>query len=301
MHETGSDDGDVRPGGTGAVEVRGALLRCTLAVGLMFAAAYAPGLPMLVPVVQRALSGGLADVGRGDAGILVACAALAACQLMAVVVAVVGAAVASARLDRRPSSALRLAVTVPALRWASAMILAACVVAAAASAAAEAIGPGGPAQSVPGDTWWSGLLITASMAFLLQGIPEEVIWRGWLIPSLGGGRVAVALSVTVFSLLHLLSDGGQADVVERIVYVAMPFGFSFAAAMARLASGTTWAAVGVHAGFHLANHATALVGAVDSPVLHLFLGLGWAAVGWGIARVFRERMPWARRSSAPAP
>ena len=132
------------------------------------------------------------------------------------------------------------------------------------------------------------------LAFLLQGIPEEMIWRGWLIPSLGGGRAAVALSVSAFSLLHLLSDGGQAGLLERIVYLAMPAGFSFAAAMAYLASGSTWAAIGVHAGFHIANYAAALVGTVDSPWVHVFLGAGWAVAGWVISRVFRNRMPWAR-------
>ena len=76
---------------------------------------------------------------------------------------------------------------------------------------------------------------------------------------------AVALSVSAFSLLHLLSDGGQAGLLERIVHLAMPAGFSFAAAMAYLASGSTWAAIGVHAGFHIANYAAALVGTVDSP------------------------------------
>ena len=59
--------------------------------------------------------------------------------------------------------------------------------------------------------------------------------------------------MVVFALLHLLSNGGQENVAERFIFLLPSIGFAFAAAMARLASGSTWAAIGVHCGYHLSS------------------------------------------------
>ncbi|MFC2304561.1 MAG: biotin/lipoyl-containing protein, partial [Cardiobacterium hominis] len=36
--------------------------------------------------------------------------------------------------------------------------------------------------------------------------------------------------------LHLTSTGGQSNAIEHVIYLAMPLGFAYAAAMARLAA-----------------------------------------------------------------
>jgi hypothetical protein len=93
-----------------------------------------------------------------------------------------------------------------------------------------------------------------SVAFLLQGIPEEIIWRGWLFPSLGETRFAAASSVLGFTVLHLLSQVGQQNLIEHITYLVLPCGFAVTALIVRLVSGSTWAAIGVHGGFHMVNY-----------------------------------------------
>ena len=80
-----------------------------------------------------------------------------------------------------------------------------------------------------------------------------LVWRGWLVRSLGDGRIAGVISIIGFTLIHLISKGGQEGWIERILYLATPFGFAVAAVVVLWVSSSTWAAVGVHAGSHMAN------------------------------------------------
>ena len=97
------------------------------------------------------------------------------------------------------------------------------------------------------------LLSTVNAGFLVQGFPEELVWRGWFFRSLGGTRRAGAISVIVFTLLHVISNGGQENWVERVLYLASPFSMAVAAVVVAWVSGSTWAAVGVHGGSHMAS------------------------------------------------
>ena len=54
------------------------------------------------------------------------------------------------------------------------------------------------------------------------------------------------------ALLHLTSQGGQEGAVERVLYLAVPFGFGLLAAALVLRTGSLWSAVGVHGGLHVA-------------------------------------------------
>ena len=150
-----------------------------------------------------------------------------------------------------------------------------------------------------GDQWWATLIIVLGMAFLLQGIPEEFIWRGWLLPSLGAKismRWAVGFSVVVFGSLHLVSRGGQSNALEHVIYLAMPLGFAYAAAMARLVADSTWAAVGVHGGYHTAMVIANVLPINNSPTLWVLIGALWFAVGLAI-RAWRR--PFAPAQSDP--
>lgn len=91
---------------------------------------------------------------------------------------------------------------------------------------------------------------------LLQAFPEELWWRGHLHDVLSERHrmwTVLAVSATGFGVLHLLSNGGQTGVAEHLLYALSATGLGFLAAAARQRTGTVWAAVGVHAGFHLAN------------------------------------------------
>jgi len=85
--------------------------------------------------------------------------------------------------------------------------------------------------------------------------------------------------VVVFALLHLLSNGGQENVAERFIFLLPSIGFAFAAAMARLASGSTWAAIGVHGGYHLSSLIMFFLPNESSPLQWTLLGVLWTLVG----------------------
>ena len=182
------------------------------------------------------------------------------------------------RIDRR------------ALLWLVGMILAALVVDLVVASMLHALGLAGGDQPVPQGPPWLMIVEPFSIAFLLQGIPEEIIWRGWLYSSLGETRFAAVSSVLGFTVLHLFSQGGQQNLLEHLTYLAPPCGFAVTALIVRTISGSTWAAIGVHGGFHVAND-------VLSDRLHLpsgsitwvLQGLLWAAVGLLILAFHRRR------------
>lgn len=133
------------------------------------------------------------------------------------------------------------------------------------------------------------LLVVLGQAFLLQAVPEELLFRGWLLAVLRH-RPAVGLAVTTasFTLIHLLSSGGQTSLLDHLVYLAIPFGFGLLAGVTVLLTGSVWAAVGVHGGFHLGSMvalfawevtptgplAWAVVGATYTLAALLLLGAG---------------------------
>lgn len=81
------------------------------------------------------------------------------------------------------------------------------------------------------------------------------------------------ISAAVFAVCHLTSRGGQESTWERFVYPIVPFGFSLLAGALLLITGSLWAAVGVHAGFHVATVInTVWLGVGNGPEL-------WAAAG----------------------
>ena len=160
------------------------------------------------------------------------------------------------RLDGGSLSDLRLRVDRRALAWMLAMVVVAAAIAAVVGVVVDLLGVE-PAASGLTDISLPAigilLLSRVNSAFLVQGFPEELVWRGWLFRSLGGTRRAGAISVIGFTLLHIISNGGQENWVERVLYLATPFGFAVAAVVVAWVSGSTWAAVGVHGGHHMAS------------------------------------------------
>ncbi|WP_162239097.1 CPBP family intramembrane glutamic endopeptidase [Agreia sp. Leaf335] len=119
------------------------------------------------------------------------------------------------------------------------------------------------------------------LAFVQQGIPEELLFRGMLLWRLRE-RPALAVIVTTlaFTVIHLVSSGGQQSVGEQVIYLALPFGFALLAVGLLLWTGSLWAAVGVHGGFHVGNYlAVAFLHQVEPVTSWLVIGGVQAVLG----------------------
>lgn len=139
---------------------------------------------------------------------------------------------------------------------------------------------------VPWDELTTTLIVISvamklAQAFFLQGIPEELIFRGYLLQTLRERpKLAVAVSTGFFGIIHLLSMGGQETAVDRILYLAPATAFGFLAAVLVVRLRSLWPAVGVHAGFHLGNLILSFLGIdIGNAWGWLGLGLGYAIVG----------------------
>jgi membrane protease YdiL (CAAX protease family) len=119
------------------------------------------------------------------------------------------------------------------------------------------------------------------LAFVQQGIPEELLFRGMLLWSLRERPVvAVVVSTLAFTAIHLVSSGGQQTAWQHVLYLALPFGFALLATGLLLWTGSLWSAVGVHGGFHVGNYvAVAFFPQVDAVTSWLAVGGVQAAIG----------------------
>jgi len=79
--------------------------------------------------------------------------------------------------------------------------------------------------------------------------------------------------------MHIISQDAQQNLVERFIYLIMPLGFAFAAAIVRLASQSVWAAIGVHGGLHISGAIMFFLPNESSPLQWTLLGVLWALVG----------------------
>lgn len=116
--------------------------------------------------------------------------------------------------------------------------------------------------SVPADAWAKltvGAVLLSCIprifqAIALQGIPEELLFRGWLLNCLAERpRLSLVVSALSFGVLHLLSNGGQQSTADFLIYALNAVAFGFTAGALALRFGSLWAAIGVHAGLHLTN------------------------------------------------
>ena len=266
----------------------GKVLRIVIAFAMMFACALTPALLKQIPAIQ---SFALAHENPDD---LLESFAVGSCVLLiygaAVVLALTLCYVLGRTLDRGRHVSMGLRIDRRAMLWLAGMILAALVVDLVVASMLQVLGFAGGDQSVLQGPLWLAIVESFSVAFLLQGIPEEIIWRGWLFSSLGETRFAAAASVLGFTVLHLLSQVGQQNLLEHITYLALPCGFAVTAMIVRIVSGSTWSAIGVHGGFHLVNYY--VVESLHLPVgsiTWILQGVIWAVVGLLILAFHRRR------------
>ena len=265
-----------------SLRLPGIILRLVLAVVILIAAPSFSTLPLFIPWVKAARG---QAIGVGNAGVALSCFATLICFTVTTSVACVCVWFLCRFLDKKPFSIVDLRPTGRGALWFFSMIVVACIIFAVTMGIAHLAGVKGiPKGSLSdmwwsGDTWWANIILAFGLGFLLQAIPEEIIFRGWLIPSLGNTKLAVALSVVTFGGMHIISQDAQQNLVERFIYLIMPLGFAFAAAIVRLASQSVWAAIGVHGGLHISGAIMFFLPNESSPLQWTLLGVLWALVG----------------------
>jgi len=259
------------------LSVGGKILRVVCAVIVMAASDF---FVILVSYILMTLIPGLRGMGNSaDLGWEIKVLALLV-NGVAVLAALLMCYVLMRTLDRGRGVSLHLRPSVSGGVWMVAMIVVAAVVLWATAGITHALGGQGQVMGSSGSTLSNQLIVGIAAGFLLQGVPEELVWRGWFFSSMGSTRAAAVTSVLVFTVLHLISQGGQQNVLEHVIYLANPLGFAIAAMAVRIVSGSTWAAIGVHGGFHLANALLGeRLGALEGPTTWVVAGLLWAAVG----------------------
>ena len=178
----------------------GTVLRVALAVVVM-----AAGVLVLLPLVPFGV------LGKADsmAGVAIETVAMSGSSLFVLLLTWL----VVTRLDGRTLSDLRLRVDRRAMVWMLAMMVVAVANVVIVGAVMNLLGIESTAERIkdlPLPIVGALVLHQVNLAFLLQGFPEELVWRGWLVRSLGDGRVAGITSVIGFTLIHLISKGGQA-------------------------------------------------------------------------------------------
>lgn len=134
---------------------------------------------------------------------------------------------------------------------------------------------------------------TLAQAFFLQGIPEELLFRGWLMQTMRDRPLAALIvSALFFGVLHWFStSGADMSTGNRLLYLIWPTGFGFLAAVLVLRLRSLWPAIGVHAGSHVANMLIGFLGiSPENPWGWIFIGLGYLVAG----AIFLRGIDWSK-------
>ncbi|MDQ4092027.1 MAG: CPBP family intramembrane metalloprotease, partial [Actinomycetota bacterium] len=97
----------------------------------------------------------------------------------------------------------------------------------------------------------ASIIMIAMSTLLVQGLPEELVFRGYMFRNLGGTLplwATVASSSLLFGSMHVFSSGGATTLGERVLYAVAMTGFGLMLAACRTVSGTLWLAIGFHGG-----------------------------------------------------
>ncbi|WP_051797183.1 CPBP family intramembrane glutamic endopeptidase [Catenuloplanes japonicus] len=208
-------------------------VRAVLTLLAMLTAALSPGVAMVLP------DGPARNVLFG------VCATLTG----------LGLAIALVRgIDRRPVAALGLGRPAWGATLLALAVMGGCTAAGTGLAVVLGLTTRSEMPDVSVWTFLGGVLLVLVRAFLMQGFPEEVLFRGYLVQS-AVGRLPLwgvtALSVLVFGVPHLLSSAGTSSFGQQALFLLLPIGFALLATAFRLRTGSVWPAVAVHGGFHV--------------------------------------------------
>lgn len=126
---------------------------------------------------------------------------------------------------------------------------------------------------------WIQVAFFVSMGVLMQAIPEEWFFRGWIMRVLSTRPTqAVLASTAVFGIPHLLSAGNQQSVTDFVTYMLMAAAFGLSAAVLAAVLRSVWVAIGIHAGIHIGNLIASLMGVGTGAWLWALIAVGHVAI-----------------------
>jgi uncharacterized protein len=102
----------------------------------------------------------------------------------------------------------------------------------------------------------STIIMIALSALLVQGFPEELVFRGYVYRNLGTTLplwAMVTVSSLIFGSMHVFSNGGATTLGERVLYAVAMTAFGLILAACRTVSGALWLGIGLHGGFDVFN------------------------------------------------
>jgi membrane protease YdiL (CAAX protease family) len=160
--------------------------------------------------------------------------------------------------DRRPWSGLGLTVDRTAIPHLLFGIVLATMITTVAVGATVQLGladwdwSAGATTKSPEQSLATTILMIAMSTLLVQGFPEELVFRGYMFRNLGGTLplwATVASSSLLFGSMHVFSNGGATTLGERVLYAVAMTGFGLMLAACRTVSGTLWLGIGFHGGY----------------------------------------------------
>ncbi|MGH3674028.1 MAG: lysostaphin resistance A-like protein [Pseudonocardiaceae bacterium] len=165
-------------------------------------------------------------------------------------------------VDRRPWSGIGLTLDRAAIPHLLFGVMLAVVVSAVAATATVKLGLAdwGWSTAATQKSTEQGLATTTIMiaisTLLVQGFPEELVFRGYMFRNLGGALplwATVASSSLIFGSMHVFSNSGATTPGEHVLYAVSATGFGLMLATCRTVSGTLWLGLGFHGGFDAFN------------------------------------------------
>lgn len=97
----------------------------------------------------------------------------------------------------------------------------------------------------------AGVVYVLVRSYLLQGIPEELIFRGWLFSTTAERPIFTVVWTTLaFTVPHLFSSGGQQSTTDFLLYLVLPLGMAVLAGAVVVWKKSVWWAAGTHGGMH---------------------------------------------------
>jgi uncharacterized protein len=164
--------------------------------------------------------------------------------------------------DRRPWSGIGLTLdraTIPHLLFG---IVLATMVAAVSAVATVQLGladwgwSAGASKDLAEQGAMTTIIMIAMSSLLVQGFPEELVFRGYMFRNVGGTLPLWATVVStslIFGSMHMFSSGGATTLGERLLYAVVATGFGLVLAICRTVSGSLWLGIGVHSGYDSFN------------------------------------------------
>jgi uncharacterized protein len=171
-------------------------------------------------------------------------------------------------VDRRPWSGIGLSLdraAIPHLLFGIALAGIVSMIAAAATVQlglAEWSWSAGTTNDAASENLATGILLIALSTVLVQGFPEELVFRGYMYRNLGATLplwATVVSSSLIFGSMHIFSSEGATTVAEHLVYAGAATGFGLMLAACRTVSGTLWLGIGFHSGFDACNNRVTIV------------------------------------------